>query len=157
MLRFAFKVGIKAAFRDYLYAEYEKFKIAFPNTETREQWNLKFTMGSLKENVMGFVSVAMDVLKTPEMKISIAKAFAVESRLTIIRSEERQILGAIGVLDIEGLAVNGDMEPEISGEEIHDDNDRAFAAYRNPENSYSDHGDVEEGERGEKEGNSSTR
>ena len=99
-------------------------------------------MGSLKENVMGFVSVAMDVLKTPEMKISIAKAFAVESWLTIIRSEEGQILAAIGVLDIEGLAVNGDMEPEISGEEIHDDNDRAFAAYRNPENSDSDHSDV---------------
>ena len=79
---------------------------------------------------MGFVSVAMDVLKTTEMKISIAKAFAVKSRLTIIRSEERQILAAIGVLDIEGLAVNGDMEPELSGEEIHDDNDRAFAVMK---------------------------
>ena len=38
------------------------------------------------------------------------------------------------------------MEPEISGEKIHVDNDRAFAAHRNPENSDSDYCDVEEGE-----------
>ena len=57
-------------------------------------------MGSLKEKITGFISVAIDALKTPEMKISIA-------------------------------------------------------AYRNPENSNSDYSDVEGGEEGEKEGNSS--
>ena len=29
-------------------------------------------MGSLKEKITGFISVAIDALKTPEMKISIA-------------------------------------------------------------------------------------
>ena len=57
-------------------------------------------MGAVKEKIMGFVSVAMDSLKTPEMKICIADAFARDSRLTIIRSEERQTLAAITVLNI---------------------------------------------------------
>ena len=62
-------------------------------------------MGALKEKIMGFVSVAMDSLKTPEMKICIADAFARDSRLTIIRSEERQTLAAITGLNIVGLSV----------------------------------------------------
>ena len=52
----------------------------------------------------------MDALKTPEMKISIAKAFAEDGRLTIICAAERLTPAAVGNLDIEGLAVVGDME-----------------------------------------------
>ena len=39
-------------------------------------------MGALKEKITGFVSVAMDTLRTPEMKICIADAFARDGRLT---------------------------------------------------------------------------
>ena len=38
------------------------------------------------------------------------------------------------------------IEPEIPGEVIHVDQDRAFSAFRDPENSDSDYSDVEEGE-----------
>ena len=103
-------------------------------------------MGALKEKITGFVSVAMDTLKTPEMKICIADAFARDSRLTIIRSEERQTLAAIGGMNIEGLSIIDGIEHEIPGEVIHVDQDRAFSAFRDPENSDSDYSDVEEAE-----------
>ena len=57
--------------------------------------------------------VAMETLKTPEMKICIADAFARDSHLTIIRCEERQTLAAIRGLNIEGLSVIDGIEPEI--------------------------------------------
>ena len=41
------------------------------------------------------------------------------------------------------------------GEAVYTENDRAFTAYRNPENSDSNYGDAEKGEEGEKKGNSS--
>jgi DDE superfamily endonuclease len=77
-----FKVGLRAASRDFLYAE-------SPDKEARGQWDPKLTMGALKEKITGFVSVGMDALKTPEMKISIAKAFARDGCFAIIRSAER--------------------------------------------------------------------
>ena len=104
-------------------------------------------MGAQKEKITGFVSVAMDTLKTPEMKICIADAFARDSRLTIIRSEERQTLTAIGGTNIEGLPIIDGIEHEIPGEVIHVDQDRAFSAFRDPENSDSDYSDVEEAEK----------
>ena len=76
----------------------------------------------------------------------IADAFARDSRLAIIRSEERQTLAAIGGLNIEDLAIIDGIEPEVAGEVIHVDQDRAFSAFRDPENSESDYSDVEEGE-----------
>jgi hypothetical protein len=88
----------------------------------------------------------MDTLKTPEMKICIADAFARDSRLTIIRSEERQTLAAIGALDVGLVNIDEGIEPEIIGDVIHVDKDRAFSAFRDPENSDSDYSDVEEGE-----------
>ena len=98
-------------------------------------------MGALKEKITDFVSVAMDTLKTPEMKICIADAFARDSRLTIIRSEERQTLAAIMGLNIVGLSVIYGI-----GEVIHLDKDRAFSAFRDPENSDSNYSDVQESE-----------
>ena len=47
---------------------------------------------------------------------NIADAFARDSRLTIIRSEERQTLAAIRGLNIEGLSIIDGIEPEIPGE-----------------------------------------
>ena len=41
-----FKVGIKAAFRDYLFEEYAKWVALNPDSETRGQWNPRFTLGS---------------------------------------------------------------------------------------------------------------
>ena len=75
-----FKVGIKAAFWDYLYIEHDLWKTKLSDKEARGQWNPKFNMGALKEMITGFVSVAMDTLKTPEMKICTAVAFARDSR-----------------------------------------------------------------------------
>ena len=69
--------------------EHDIWKTKFSDKESRGQWNSKFTMGALKEKITDFVSVAMDTLKTPEMKICIADAFPRDSHLTIIRSEER--------------------------------------------------------------------
>jgi hypothetical protein len=108
------------------------------NNQLRKQRRLK--------DRQNFVSVAMDTLKTPEMKICIADAFARDSRLTIIRSEERQTLAAIGALDVGLVNIDEGIEPEIIGDDIHVDNDRAFSAFRDPENSDSDYSDVEEGE-----------
>ena len=90
-----FKVGLKAAFRDFLYTEHDKWAAANPDKEARGQWNPKLTMGALKEKITGFVSIGMDCLKTPDMKISIANAFARDGRFSIIRSEERQSFKAI--------------------------------------------------------------
>ena len=80
------------------------------------------------------------------MKICVADAFARDSRLTIVRSEEHQTLAAIGGLNVEGLSVMDGIEPEIPGEVIHLDQDRAFSAIRDPENSDTDYSDVEEDE-----------
>ena len=41
----SFKVGIKAAFGDYLFEEYAKWVALNPDSETRGQWNPKFTLG----------------------------------------------------------------------------------------------------------------
>ena len=81
-----------------------------------------------------------------EKSICIADAFARDSRLTIIRSEESQKLADIGGLNIEGLSVIDGVGHEIPGEEIHVDQDRAFSAFRDPEISDSDCSDVEEAE-----------
>ena len=75
-----------------------------------------------------------------EKSICIADAFARDSRLTIIRSEESQKLADIGGLNIEGLSV-------IDGTEvIHVDQDGAFSTFRDPGNSDSHYSDVEEAE-----------
>ena len=78
-----------------------------------------------------FVSTAVDTLKTLEMKICIAHAFAKNGRFTIIRSDDRQALVDLGGPDTDGLGpdrIDGD-EPEIPGENILVDDDRAFSAF----------------------------
>ena len=87
-----FKVGIRAAFRDCLYAKWVALN---PDSETRGQWNPKFTLGALEEKITGFVSVAMDTLKTPAMKICIANSFATDGRFALNRSNDRQALAAL--------------------------------------------------------------
>lgn len=94
-----FKVGLKAAFHDFLHAKSDKWEAENPDKETRGQWDPKLTMGAFKEKITGFVSVCMDTLKTPEMKISIANTFARDGRFTIIRSAERQEQAALNALD----------------------------------------------------------
>lgn len=81
-----FKVGLKGAFRNYLHKEYAAWKRKFPDVEARGQWNPKFTMGTLKEKITGFVAVGMDALKTPAMKICIADAFASRLAIRVVQS-----------------------------------------------------------------------
>ena len=91
-----FKVGIKAAFRDYLHIEHDLWKTKFLDKEARGLLrNPKLALGTVKEKIAGFVSVAMDTLKTPEIKICSADDFARDIRLKIIRSEERQTLAKV--------------------------------------------------------------
>ena len=123
-----FKVGIKAAFRDYLFEKYAKWVALNPDSETRGQWNPQFTLGARKEKITGFVFVAMDTLKTPPKKICIANSFATDGRFALIRNDDRQALDALGGLTIEVDHMNG-VEPENSGDVIHLD-DSAFSAYR---------------------------
>ena len=140
-----FKVGMKAAFRGYLFEEYAKWVVLNPESGTRGQWNPKFTLGALKEKISGFISVAMDTLKTPEMKICIINASATDSRCALIRSDDRQSMAALGDLTIYKVdQMNGD-EPENPGDSILVDDDSAFTTYRdNAYDSKSDSGDVEE-------------
>ena len=63
-----------------------------------------------------------------EKWICIADASARDSRLKIIRSEERQKLAAIGGLEIDVT------ELEIPGEVIHVDQDGAFSTFRDRKN-----------------------
>ena len=141
-----FKVGLKAAFRDFLHANYEKWKTLNPDIDTRGQWDPKFTMGLLKEEITGFVAVGINALKTPDMKICIAEAFARDSCFTIIRSEERKAMVAFDRMNfVEPEPIDGD-EAEVPGEVIPIDYDRAFTAFRQNEDSASDYSDVEEGE-----------
>ena len=55
-------------------------------------------------------------------------------------------MNIVGGLNIEGLSVIDGIEPEIPGQVIHLDQDRAFSAFRDQKNSDSDYSDVEEGE-----------
>ena len=73
-----FKVGIKAAFKDYLFEEYTKWVALNPDSETRGHWNPKFTLGALREKI------TMDTLKTPTMKICIANSVATDGRFALI-------------------------------------------------------------------------
>ena len=123
----SFKVGIKAAFRDYLFEEYAEWVALNPDSETRGQWNPKFTPGALKEKITGFVSVAMDTLKTPVMKSCIATSFATDGRFALIRIDDRLALASVGGLTIEVDHKNG-VEPENSGDFVHADDDSAFSA-----------------------------
>ena len=94
------------------------------------------------EKITGFVSVGMDCLKTPAMKISIANAFARDGRFSIIRSEERQRHAASQTLqDDLTWAIMAGNEPEIPGEIVPIDNDQAFTAFRNDDGDSSENDD----------------
>ena len=133
-----FKAGVKSAFRDYLYVEYNKWIALNPDKETRGQWNPKLTQGALKEKIAGFVSVGMDTLGTPEMKICIADAFARDSRFAIIRSDDRQAPVASGGRNLDGPDTMDGDEPEVPGDKILVDDDGAFSAFRDAEDSEPD-------------------
>lgn len=72
------------------------------------------------------------------MKICIAKAFAIDSHFAIIRSYDRQGLIVLGDLNIDSPdPMDGD-EPEVPGENIIVDDDGAYTAFRDTDNSESD-------------------
>ena len=73
----------------------------------------------------------MDTLKTPEMQICIANAFARDSRYTIIRSEERAALVALQAMNFEEPYNPVGIELEVAFEHINADNDPVFTGYRN--------------------------
>ena len=81
-----FKVGLKAALKYNFYDELNKWLALNPDKETRGVWDPKVNMSILEERINSFVNISMDTLKTPEMKICIANAFARDSRFTKLKN-----------------------------------------------------------------------
>jgi hypothetical protein len=86
-----FKNGLKAAFRDHLH---HLFQVHIDKGFAPAAWSAKLTMGELKPFVTSFVEVGISGLKTPEMKLTIARAFENDGLFKIIRSDERQEIAA---------------------------------------------------------------
>ena len=98
-----------------------------------------------KEMHAGLLYVS-NLRENERMKAMDAKKLAAAE--AVIRSTDRQALVALGGLNLEGIALNDGEEPEVPGEVIHVDEDRAFSAFRNADDSASDYSDVEEDEDG---------
>ena len=98
-------------------------------------------MSTLKERISSFINIGVDTLKTPDMKIFIANAFARDSRFTIIRSEERAALVALQAMNFEEPDIPVGVELEVAFEHINADNDPVFTGYRNQNVSDSDSSD----------------
>jgi hypothetical protein len=77
-----FKGRIKAAFRDYLYGQYN----AWVAGNNAEEWVPKFGMNELKPNITGWVQEGIAAISTPAMKLSIVKAFESDGRFSEIRT-----------------------------------------------------------------------
>jgi hypothetical protein len=69
-----FKVGMKAAFRDYLHKNYNEFRSGNPSEDVSE-WKPPLTVGAMKPYLPGIVSIGIACLETPEIRLAIAAAF----------------------------------------------------------------------------------
>ena len=78
-----FKARVKASFRDYLYRQYETW---VSEGNDAEEWAPKFGMAELKPNITGWIQDGIAAIRTPEMKLSIKKAFFTDGRFEEIRS-----------------------------------------------------------------------
>jgi len=78
-----FKARVKASFRDYLYRQYETW---VSEGSFAEEWAPKFGMAELKPNITGWIQDGIASIRTPEMKLSIKKAFFTDGRFEEIRS-----------------------------------------------------------------------
>jgi hypothetical protein len=78
-----FKSKVKASFRDYLYRQYETW---VSEGNDAEEWAPKFGMAELKPNITGWIQDGIAAIRTPEMKLSIKKAFFTDGRFEEIRS-----------------------------------------------------------------------
>ena len=78
-----FKGRIKAAFRDYLYGQYNAWVDA---EKQRRRVGPKFGMNELKTNITGWVQEGIAAIRTPAIKLSIVKAFESDGRFSEIRT-----------------------------------------------------------------------
>jgi DDE superfamily endonuclease len=83
-----FKAGMKAAFRDYIHEEFNKYK-GDPAT-----WSIKITMGSLKEHIVRFVQTGMSTVRAEEFSVVIRNAFKKHGQFEDMWSAERQLIAA---------------------------------------------------------------
>jgi hypothetical protein len=84
-----FKLGMKAAFREYVHQDFNKWVAQNPDKPVN-QWSPKLTMGVLKPHMPGFVTTALQGLTVPEFKETIRNAFATTGHFDEMRSEARQ-------------------------------------------------------------------
>jgi hypothetical protein len=96
ILNSPFKAGMKAAFREYMHEDFNKWTAKNPD-EPVHFWKPTLTMGALKPHMPGFVMTALTALKTPQFRESICSCFATVSRFEEIRSEARQLEAVAGI------------------------------------------------------------
>ena len=90
-----FKSGMKAAFRDYIHEEFNKYK------GNPSEWSIKITMGRLKEHIVRFVETGMNAVRTDEFSSIIRNAFKTHGHFADMRSVERQLIAATDNLSLD--------------------------------------------------------
>ncbi len=107
---------MKAAFRDYLHKEYEKFKSGNPGRDIAE-WKPNLNVGVMKPFLPGFVEVGIAALKSTEMKQATMNSFRDDGLFGEMRSEARYLKAKnVGVI----LAIADGLEDEQIEEEEKD-------------------------------------
>ena len=130
-----FKNGVRNGYRDHMDSLFQKH---LSDGLDAAHFAPKLTMGAMKPFLTSFVQRGIEALKTPEMKQSIANAFANDGLFTIIRSSEMQLaiqeekaLMEVAVPEAEEDANGSDGERNVSDDETNgvidarsdDDND----------------------------------
>ena len=83
-----FKNGVRNGYRDHMDSLFQKH---LSDGLDAAHFAPKLTMGAMKPFLTSFVQRGIEALKTPEMKQSIANAFANDGFFTIIISSEMQL------------------------------------------------------------------
>jgi hypothetical protein len=112
-------VGLRAAFRDYLHADFDAHINA---VKYSSGFKGKLSVGDLKPFIPNFVQVGIAAIKNPEMRVSILRTFAEVGLFEIMRHPVR-IAAARAELLLEdpdifnALNLNGE-EPNQEVEEL---------------------------------------
>ena len=107
---------MKAAFRDYVHQDFNRWRFLNPDRPTAE-WKPSLSLGALKPHMTGFVATALTSLSTPEFSETIRNAFAIVGRFAEMRSEARQAQAAADAL---AARLEGDLAIVPDGEELFD-------------------------------------
>jgi hypothetical protein len=81
-----FKKGLKAAFRDFLHADYAAFVANGENNSA--DWNVPLTMRFLKDHIVSFVNAGIDALCTPQMSDTYVKCFQTDGLFDVMLDDD---------------------------------------------------------------------